>query len=407
MIFINTSLFLTDVKARALSEQYFPDGTEILTTVNVAVEKSIRAQHEVGTVFAIEGLVHTGNFYRADPLEVLIPVCDKNENFFPNVPAKVKKLYTAYRESLGGGFSPVTTEPKKPKAPKTTPRRIPTLMEKLMKDDNMKPPTIEEDGFYVSPTKWYFILRNVMRRKNTLITGPTGTGKTTLMEIMARKLNRTLHAFDMGSIADPQAALLGTHRIINGESVFDYAKFVHVVQEENPMILIDEITRTGPNVNNIFFPVLDHRRYVPIEIADSQHDRTIKVSENAVFVATANIGAEYQGTYQLDRALLRRFIPVEMDYMTVDQEIRVLMQRTKIEEKAAKQLARFADDVRVQARDGKLTTSLSHGEILELGEMIKDGVSFVDAAKESILPLFEGTEKEGDKCTILGIIAKY
>ena len=47
---------------------------------------------------------------------------------------------------------------------------------------------------------------------------------------------------------------------------------------------------------------------------------TIKVAEGVCFVATANIGNEYTATRQLDKALMDRFVVIEMDTLSDEEE---------------------------------------------------------------------------------------
>ena len=44
------------------------------------------------------------------------------------------------------------------------------------------------------------------------------------------------------------------------------------------------------------------------------------MAEGVTFVATANIGNEYTSTRVMDKALMDRFIIVEMDVLTSDEE---------------------------------------------------------------------------------------
>ena len=65
--------------------------------------------------------------------------------------------------------------------------------------------------------------------------------------------------------------------------------------------------------------VLDQgQRYLRLDEQDGQS--TIKVAEGVCFVATANIGNEYTATRQLDKALMDRFVIIEMDTLSDEEE---------------------------------------------------------------------------------------
>ena len=173
-------------------------------------------------------------------------------------------------------------------------------------------PNIENTGFYVESKNWKYLVRNIMRKKPTLLIGPTGTGKTELILMACKQLGINCEVHDMGAMQDPLTDLLGCHRIKDGSSTFDYAKFVDDVQKPG-VILLDELSRAPLMTNNILFPCLDSRRELPLAIADSEGPRSVKVHPDCVFIATANIGSEYSGTQEIDAALMNRFLPLKVD----------------------------------------------------------------------------------------------
>lgn len=139
-----------------------------------------------------------------------------------------------------------------------------------------------------------------------MIIGPTGSGKTSCVKEVCSRMGIPLHVFDMGSMIDPISNLLGVHRLEDGKSIFDYAKFTKVIQEPC-VILLDELNRSSLGANNVLFPCLDDRRELNVEIACGKGVRSIKIHPEVTFIATANIGSEYTGTNMIDRALLNRF----------------------------------------------------------------------------------------------------
>lgn len=239
-------------------------------------------------------------------------------------------------------------------------------------------PTISDSGFYIEERNWNFLVRNILKQTNTILIGPTGTGKTEIIRFICDKLGMPCHIYDMGSMQDPLTDLLGSHRLENGSSIFDYAKFVSDIQQPG-VILLDELSRAPLTANNILFPCLDSRRTLPVEIADSKNDRVIKVHPECTFIATANIGSEYSGTQEIDAALLNRFLPLQLDYLPQDIEIKVLIKRTNIDVKLAEKLVKFANKVRSSYMSGMLSKSVSTRETLACAELIVDGFSILDA----------------------------
>lgn len=233
-------------------------------------------------------------------------------------------------------------------------------------------------GFYVEEKNWNYLVRNIMQHKNTMLIGPTGTGKTELIIKICNILGIDCRIYDMGSMQDPLTDLLGSHRLENGSSVFDYAKFVEDVQ--NPgVILLDELSRAPLMTNNILFPCLDSRRQLPIEIADSHHDRIVKVHPECTFIATANIGSEYSGTNEIDAALLNRFLPLQLDYLPANIEVEILKIRTHIDDNSAIEVVSKFNRIRSAYKDSQISKSVSTRELIACGELIHDGFSISES----------------------------
>jgi nitric oxide reductase NorQ protein len=235
-----------------------------------------------------------------------------------------------------------------------------------------------------------------------MMVGPSGTGKTELVLLACKKLGLECNVYDMGSMYDPVSGLLGVHRLQKGgESVFDYAKFTQDIQKPG-VILLDELSRAPVTTNNILFPCLDSRRMLPVEMAGGEDLRSIQVHPDCVFVATANVGAEYTGTMSLDRALVGRFFPLELDYMPLDCEVKVLSKRCGIRQEDAENIASVAGTVRSLYGKQEISCTISTRETLAAARLVADGWTSLEAMELTFLPLFEGTRTEGER----GVIAK-
>jgi len=115
-----------------------------------------------------------------------------------------------------------------------------------------------------------------------------------------------------------------------------------------------------------------------------------------VFFATANLGAEYSGTNQIDRALLDRFQPIEVTYPSQETETKVLTKRTGLEKKIAEKIVKIANSIRKEAANDELSTSISVRHTIEIAELICDGWNPKDAATQVILPLFSSEGSSSD-----------
>ena len=262
-----------------------------------------------------------------------------------------------------------------------------------------------ESGFYIEDSKWNILVRNIKRHKNTMLTGPTGTGKTDVIIRICKALDIPCRIYDMGAMMDPLTDLLGSHRLENGSSKFDYAKFVKDIQEPG-VILLDELSRAPVMTNNILFPCLDDRRMLPVEIADSNGPREIPVHPECTFIATANIGSEYSGTNSLDIALENRFMMIQVDYLPKSFETKVLNIRTGIAENIAEKIVNVANAIRARYLDNSISKTISTRETLNCAELVIDGFSLIEAINYSFCEKFpkygDNSEYDTIKKLIMG-----
>lgn len=258
-----------------------------------------------------------------------------------------------------------------------------TLLERITTDPKLAPPTIDKNGFYINHDTWFYLMRNVLRRKHTLLIGETGGGKTELAQLIAATLGINFNDFDM-AITNPHSTLCGKVHAENATTRFVRARFSLVVEQEHQFILLDEISRAAPSATNILLPVLDSRRKLYIE-----DDNTIvKIPDSNVFFGTANIGASYSGTYQLDGALFDRFEKVDIPYLPIDILTKLLMMRCEIPERVAKRIAQIA----LKIRDENLSSKISTRESLAIGDLVADGYSIAAAFEHAVLTKFDGGE---------------
>lgn len=269
-------------------------------------------------------------------------------------------------------------------------------------------PSESEIGFHIEPEVWYLLVRNIMKGENTLIIGPTGTGKTELISHVSKAMGKVLQTVDMGTVQDAQSALLGVHRLNkDGHSEFDYAPFVDYVQKPG-IVLLDEINRAPLSAANILFPCLDKRRYLPVDIAHSGDSalRHIPIHNECVFFATANLGSEYSGTTQIDRALLDRFFPIELSYPSEAAETKILQIRTGVDERTAKAIVKVSKAIRDQFKSQELSNVISVRHTLIAASLVKDGFDTVAALTKVIMPLFEdGDGTTSERTKVKAIIA--
>jgi nitric oxide reductase NorQ protein len=246
---------------------------------------------------------------------------------------------------------------------------------------------------FMNSLKWKYLVRNIIRGKNIMMTGPAGCGKTMAAKAAANSLEGyNTFIINLGATQDPRTTLIGNTQFDTKKgTVFNSSPFIKAIQTPNTVVVLDEITRAHPEAWNILMTVLDQgQRYIRLdEAADAP---VVRVADGVSFIASANIGNEYTATRMLDRAILDRFTIIEMDTLTKEEETQLLqMMYPSVEAELIESVADITSMTRneVKSDSPKLTNSLSTRAAVEIGSLLYDGFSLEEAAEITIYPFFE------------------
>ena len=250
---------------------------------------------------------------------------------------------------------------------------------------------LKPNGLFIEELKWKYLLRSAVRGKNILMTGPTGCGKTLAAQSLVKSLKRPDYYFNLGATQDARATLIGnTHFNKEKGTFFSESAFVKAIKTPNAIILLDELSRAHPEAANILMTVLDAgQRYLRLDEAEGSP--IIKVASGVTFIATANIGGEYTATRVMDRALMDRFVQIEMDLLDKEGELALLKFKfPEADEYSLNALAEIADTTRqlIKTDASKISTIVSTRVNVEAAGLIYDGFTLFEAANIAILPYF-------------------
>ena len=231
--------------------------------------------------------------------------------------------------------------------------------------------------------------------RNILLTGPAGCGKTDFGRHAAAMSKAPFFDFSVALYREP-IDLFGEKGVANGQTFFMPSRFIEAVETPNAVILIDEINRATPLVANGLLPLLDHRKQAFIEGLN----RVVRVADNVTFIATANVGTQYTGTFRLDAALSSRFpYRVEVTYLNRENESNLLATRCGITPEDANALANVAETIRSKSADfgGTLSQSVATRELIAAGWLVAGGLSTGQALTYTIVPNFDADGAESSE----------
>lgn len=259
--------------------------------------------------------------------------------------------------------------------------------------------------------KWKYLIRSAVRAKNIMMTGPAGCGKTMAAKALVKSLNRPDYYFNLGATQDPRATLIGnTHFDQKKGTFFAESAFVKAIKTPNAVILLDELSRAHPDAWNILMTVLDGgQRYLRLDEADGSP--IVNVAEGVTFIATANIGNEYTSTRVMDRAILDRFVTIEMDVLNDEQEFGLLKYMfPEVSEDDLKAIAEISHHTRIQSMNeaGKVTSMVSTRASVEMAGLVYDGFDLFEAAEISIFPFFSNDGGvDSERTYVKQLVQKY
>lgn len=200
-----------------------------------------------------------------------------------------------------------------------------------------------------------------------LIKGPTGCGKSQLVEYMAKKLNRPL--IKVSCNEDTNAAdLLGRYLLKSGETVWQDGPVTQALRTSS-ILYLDELAEAREDVIVALHPLTDHRREVHID----KINETVKATNDFMVVASYNPGYQ-KGIKELKPSTKQRFVCLSMDYLNIHDETRLIAELAQINLKIAEQLALLGQKIRT--KEGlMLKETVSSRLLINAASLIKNNLS--------------------------------
>lgn len=249
--------------------------------------------------------------------------------------------------------------------------------------------------------------------RNLLITGPTGCGKSSLIEQLCARLGRELYRVPCHGKLE-FSELTGQLTVLPDGST----KFVHGplprAMQTGSVLLLDEMNFIHPSAIGALNTVLDGG---PLLIPET--GELIAPHDDFRIVATGNAldhgddSSLYRGTQRMNLALIQRFLTLKADYLSPTDEAAMLNRTVPgVPGNVIGILAQVAGDVREAFKKGDIESTVSTRTLVKWARVLQARVPVLVAQPEDELKfslqfvLTDGLKPEDAKA-IEGVLQRY
>lgn len=295
---------------------------------------------------------------------------------------------------------------------RTVPVTVPALR------PGMQVPAREEYTFSSEMVKFLFAWdAGHLPRKNLLLTGPTGSGKTSLIEQYAARMNREVIRVGCHGRMEFQE-LLGGQRLTRDEqggvvTTYQDGPLVTAMRQ-GAILLLDEANFLSPAVVGGLNGVLDG---APLLNPDT--GEVIRPHAGFRIAATGNAvdggadAANYRGAQKQNIALLDRYLAVEVDYMSPQDEAKILHRAAgNLTGEVIDLLVRVAAEVRTGFKEGSIGATLSTRVLVAWGRMLEmfagdaSGDALLEQTKNCLGYALTNRVNKDDRFVIEGLLVR-
>ena len=210
-----------------------------------------------------------------------------------------------------------------------------------------------------------------------LLKGPTGCGKTRLVEHMAARLGRPLITVsghdDLGA-----ADLTGRFLIEGGDTRWVDGPLTRAVRE-GAIFYLDEVVEARKDITVVLHPLADDRRVLPLD----RNGELIPAAPGFMLVLSYNPG--YQHLLKgLKPSTRQRFVALSLNYPTPALEQRIVQLESGCSAAVAEQLVRLAQALR-RLTEHDLEETASTRLLVMAARLHQRGLALPAAAHAAIL----------------------
>ncbi len=185
------------------------------------------------------------------------------------------------------------------------------------------------------------LARSVKLNENVLMSGPTGSGKTSLVKYLAHLTNNELRRINLNDMTDVVEIVGGYKPGKDGRPEWHDGVVVEALKQ-GQWILFDEINLAEPAILERLNSLLDDDRFLILteKGAGDKGPEVVRAHENTRIFATMN-PASYAGRKELSAAMMNRFHKSWVEGMKPEEMVEIIQAKSKLPEKTILQMVMF------------------------------------------------------------------
>ncbi|WPH03778.1 Hypothetical protein R9X50_00666100 [Acrodontium crateriforme] len=265
----------------------------------------------------------------------------------------------------------------------------------------------EDESHYILTPFIKNNLENLVRAASTrkfpvLIQGPTSSGKTSMIEYLAKRTGHKFVRINNHEHTDLQE-YLGTYvSTANGRLMFQEGILVKALREGH-WIVLDELNLAPTDVLEALNRLLDDNR----ELLIPETQEVIRPHESFMLFATQNPAGLYGGRKALSRAFRNRFLELHFDDIPIDELQEILHRRTQLPESRCRRIVTIYRELSVLRQENRLFEQKSFATLRDLFRWaLRPNDTIEDLAANGFMLLAERVRKPDERAALKEIIEK-
>jgi midasin len=264
---------------------------------------------------------------------------------------------------------------------------------------------VEEQSHYIITPFVQRNMNNLIRAASTrkypvLIQGPTSSGKTSMIEYLAKRSGNTFVRINNHEHTDLQEYLGSYISGADGKLTFQEGILVRALREGH-WIVLDELNLAPTDVLEALNRLLDDNR----ELLIPETQEVVRPHEDFMLFATQNPAGLYGGRKVLSRAFRNRFLELHFDDIPVEELTEILHRRTMIPETWCKRIVKVYRELSTLRQENRIFEQKSFATLRDLFRWAQRKADTVqDLANNGYMLLAERVRKEEERVAVKKIL---